>query len=144
MKDAEFEFRIFSYQRNKFHDFNDYMTNLELLRNDNWNDNFEIELWSGFYDKNGKKVYDGDLFSWNGELATIVYDKGWFKARHKKFADTSLYSFENKKKENFLTIKVLGNIHENPELLKPKEVSNQDTYDYNDIHADMYEALNIP
>ncbi len=97
MKDAEFEFRIFSYQRNKFHDFNDYMTNLELVNNDNWNDNFEIELWSGFYDKNGKKVYDGDLFSWNGELATIVYDKGWFKARHKKFADTSLYSFENKK-----------------------------------------------
>ena len=101
-------------------------------------------MWSGFYDKNGKKVYDGDIFSWYGELATIVYDKGWFKARHKKYADTSLYSFENKKKENFLTIKVLGNIHENPELLKPKEVSNQDTYDYNDIHADMYEALNIP
>lgn len=144
MKITEFDFRIFSYQKNKFYDFNDYMTNLELVNNDNWNDNFEIELWSGFYDKNGKKVYDGDLFSWNGELATIVYDKGWFKARHKKFADTSLYSFENKKKENFLTIKVLGNIHENPELLKPKDVSNQDTYDYNDIHADMYEALNIP
>ena len=138
MKITEFGFRIFSYQKNEFY----YCDNLKLdLLID---DSSEVEMWSGFYDKNGKKVYDGDLFSWNGELATIVYDKGWFKARHKKYADTSLYSFENKKKENFLTIKVLGNIHENPELLKPKEVSNQDTYDYNDIHADMYEALNIP
>lgn len=141
MKDAEFEYRIFLYQKNKFYNFDDYKITLDLMHN---NVDFEIELWSGFYDKNGKKVYDGDIFSWNGELATIVYDKGWFKARHKKFADTSLYSFENKKKENFLTIKVLGNIHENPELLKPKEVSNQDKYDYNDIHADMYEALNVP
>lgn len=138
MKITEFKFRIFSYQKNEFY----YCDNLKLdLLID---DSSEVEMWSGFYDKNGKKVYDGDIFSWYGELATIVYDKGWFKARHKKYADTSLYSFENKKKENFLTIKVLGNIHENPELLKPKEVSNQDTYDYNDIHADMYEALNIP
>ena len=138
MKITEFDFRIFSYQKNEFYDCENIK--LDILRDDS----SEVEMWSGFYDKNGKKVYDGDIFSWYGELATIVYDKGWFKARHKKYADTSLYSFENKKKENFLTIKVLGNIHENPELLKPKEVSNQDTYDYNDIHADMYEALNIP
>ncbi|HEC1748795.1 TPA: hypothetical protein R1707_001529 [Campylobacter lari] len=91
----------------------------------------EIELWTGFYDKNGKKIFEGDILE-NEEFEElylitrndIVYNileiaiyreniKGQL-CRHKKNADISfLKSIPSNK-----YMEVIGNIHENPELLK--------------------------
>ncbi|CBJ94266.1 hypothetical phage protein [Campylobacter phage CPt10] len=91
----------------------------------------EIELWTGFYDKNGKKIYEGDILE-NEEfeelyLVTrndIVYNileisiyrkniKGQLY-KYKKNADISFFKSISSNKY----MEIVGNIHEDANLLK--------------------------
>ncbi|SUX41079.1 YopX family protein [Campylobacter upsaliensis] len=100
------------------------------------NDNdLEIELWSGFYDDKGTKIYEGDIVKYrsNTTLLVAVFERNTFY-----IVDTSIEKdlqvdcgtrlqgiYENRSngyKDNKLgCLEVLGNIHENAELLKIKE-----------------------
>ncbi|EAI7269848.1 hypothetical protein B0619_07370 [Campylobacter lari] len=98
----------------------------------------EIELWTGLYDKNGKKIFEGDIVRYFGfENLVIKFINGVFMACPDY--DEFLKKFEYDKndegvKENWLEmsyklyrqarngvcdrLEIIGNIHENPELLK--------------------------
>ena len=88
-----------------------------------------VEQYAGLKDKNGRKIYEGDMFrntinggtwrvSWNEDDAAFWVDSG--------LVGCSLGEFDwdrSRREHGFIrrNCEVIGNIHENPELLKGSE-----------------------
>lgn len=80
----------------------------------------KVMQYIGFKDKDGKEIYEGDILEKDGCWSIRVeYDKGSFRVRDldevryiNRILDCHIYTFDI---ENW---KVIGNIYENPELLK--------------------------
>ena len=75
----------------------------------------EIELWSGMRDKNGRKIYEGDIVK-NRDLDNLLclYD-----SHNLRF----VFKYINRKEYDICytpmdTLEILGNIHENKDLLE--------------------------
>ncbi|EOS9918183.1 YopX family protein [Campylobacter coli] len=90
-------------------------------RNNEYYDNEEslsIELFTGLYDKKGNKIYEGDI----AKIITFSYDFVGHVAYDKE--ETRFKLIDNKYMEDFAnyedwdSIEVIGNIHENKELLR--------------------------
>ena len=83
------------------------------------NDDFIIEQCTGLKDKNGKLIYEGDImghriYLGNPELYVVKWSEsvnGWVYQEAKNSLKTSYILTE-------FTDSIIGNIHENPELLK--------------------------
>jgi uncharacterized phage protein (TIGR01671 family) len=85
-----------------------------------------IEQFTGLSDKNGKEIYEGDIlkvyFHYDGDyftkeqLCAVVFEEAEFygKPFKNKGIQNSFYEALNQKE----IIEIIGNIHENPELLK--------------------------
>ena len=71
--------------------------------------------FTGLTDKNGKKVFEGDIVKYKEENGEIVYhDK---EAMFLVCFDTWLTDFDNLYGKD---VAIIGNIHDNPELLEVK------------------------
>lgn len=100
MKLKDFDFRIWHKESESFVDMVVSGTDLRIIPTDD--DGMELELWSGFYDSKGVKIYDGDIVQDSQGNTLVVSD--------------SVIAIIKK-----IDVEVIGNIHENAELLKGAE-----------------------
>lgn len=94
-----------------------------------------IGQFTGLYDKNGKEIYEGDILRGNeypfncdgvdNYFAEIVWADnvcGFYRLTHKKPNSTvrgiSHGNWEQLDEDDIKSFEVIGNIHDNPELLK--------------------------
>lgn len=128
MKLKDFDFRIWHKESESFVDMVVSGTDLRIIPTDD--DDMELELWSGFYDSKGVKIYEGDIVKYraNTKPLEVVYAESTFYIIHpsieKEFqvdCGTRLQGIydirENGYTNNKLEcVEVIGNIHENAEL----------------------------
>lgn len=132
MRLKDFDFRIWDNSTDKFIDFA-ISDNIRAIPREN--DDLVLELWSGFYDSKGTKIYEGDIVKYrsNTKPLVAVFERSTFY-----IVDTSIEKdlqvdcamhlqslYENRDKgytnNKLECVEVLGNIHENAKLLKDKE-----------------------
>ena len=78
---------------------------------------YELMQFTGLHDKNGKEIYEGDVVRYNHVYLDhpvdfeVMFDEGGFGQRRIDGEEVSdWYEWEE--------LEVIGNIYENPELLK--------------------------
>lgn len=76
-------------------------------------DDIKLMQFTGLYDKHGKEIYEGDVVRLRSDkkIAKVVFEKGKFLTKIGK----SNYSLGNWETH---AIEIIGNIHDNPELLE--------------------------
>ena len=75
-------------------------------------EDIEIMQYTGLKDKNGKEIYEGDILkSVDGKISVIEYEAPHFIVRHKPENGSDFIAVKN-------YFEIIGNIYENPELLK--------------------------
>ena len=126
--------------------------------NDDDYKNMEIELWSGRIDSYGNYIYEGDIvesvtplgktsYFWISDVTpssspTIeMIDKG--TSRHyKSYMDEMTGEFDVDKWEYTNSLKVIGNIHENPEIFNIKD--DKEKVLIKTKYSDMYDSKGFP
>lgn len=129
MRLKDFDFRIWDNSTDKF---------IELAISDNIraipreNNDLVLELWSGFYDSKGAKIYEGDIVKYDSRTKPLVavLERNTFYivdtsiekhlqvdcgTRLQGIYENGNNGYTNNKLE---CLEVLGNIHENADLLK--------------------------
>ena len=70
--------------------------------------------FTGLYDCDGKEIYEGDILDFNGLTVEVRFVRGAFAFLVNGYLDDELYG----DCRTDLFAKVIGNVYENPELLK--------------------------
>ena len=126
---GDWQFGDLSHSQNDVVVNEKYTTN--RLINGMWIFPETVGQFTGLYDKNGKEIYEGNLIkqiNFNGEQYEAIYEVVYsgesfclkmLKGNEKAMSNNSLSSFGYYNEDCILRKgEVIGNIHDNPELLK--------------------------
>ena len=93
------------------------------LQNGSGGKEYELMQYTGLQDENGVEVYEGDIFSAEGHFQ----GEGWFDTGEHDYDFNAPVEWDNKHLSytcggyylhELYNFKIIGNIYENPELLK--------------------------
>ena len=78
----------------------------------------DVQQYTGLKDKNGKEIYEGDILNYDGEPTIIEYVDDMFHCKSTKYKNLTPGNYRLATLHN--RCQIIGNIHENPELLPDK------------------------
>ena len=121
MREVLFRGKTQQYTRWIYGDLNHYMCDDGVFIAENGHSMHRVfketvGQYTGLTDKNGKKIFEGDIVKWDGEeISQIRYCNGVYRLCNAKgYYGVSLHN-------HYSYVEVIGNIHDNPELLKGGE-----------------------
>ncbi|CAI3679702.1 Phage protein TIGR01671 [Clostridium neonatale] len=90
---------------------------------------YELMQYTGIKDVTGKEIYEGDIVEFYNDvdyvlhpgIAKVIFDLGAFQMENEKYGIDYLGNMDI----DDMCIRVIGNIYENPELLKSEVESNE-------------------
>lgn len=115
----EIKFRAWDKSCNKMRGENGIKDCFSLRSDGVYNDDYILMQFTGIIDKNEKEVYEGDIVIHDSEKIVVSY--GIQSVDAFEGAGFNLWSFYGEKLGGFRLqseIEIIGNIFENPELLK--------------------------
>ncbi len=144
--DGEWVYGYYARLRNEFKEWHCIMTEKDASENyikdcNGYNmlytpvNHNTVGQFTGLYDKNGEEIYEGDILLWTrknvhiegrplrdfADRCEIFYDDDYYAFRFKYKLDCGscigLLDFSDDRADESY-IEVIGNIHDNPELLK--------------------------
>ena len=118
----EIKFRAYSFDTMRYFD---YVNDMSWFQSNDGQSNgvrlsdCELMQYTGLKDKNGKEIYEGDVIP-----VSIITDKGVFVKNYQVYWASRGWTLHNPKTlestngQDLYNCEVIGNIHENPELIK--------------------------
>ncbi|PAK59359.1 hypothetical protein DNL43_00070 [Lentilactobacillus kefiri] len=91
-------------------------------------DEYIVEQYTGLKDKNGKDIYEGDILAWHSNIyrkhdwvGLVLYRGAGFAVQEsdKSYSSPEWLDCACRKDANI--IEIVGNVHENPELLEEEK-----------------------
>jgi uncharacterized phage protein (TIGR01671 family) len=82
-------------------------------------ENYVIQQFTGFTDKNQKKIYEGDIVKYSvSEYGEIIFKFGGWRVRRRDDSSIDLFGmiYSNGYPQGYSDYTIIGNIFENPEL----------------------------
>ena len=81
--------------------------------------NFQVMQYTCLKDKNGKEIYEGDILTNSyGKIDVVIFYENGFFGKSKSNMGKNYYWYNPLSSDYIKNKEVIGNIYENPELLK--------------------------